>query len=82
MNNLMTYPMLMSHVTSQTIPLLSLLRSDWLPTEGAMYSTHRQICHALNIVNVMNFFIPALICKYFYFNLYLFILCPLISIGF
>ena len=44
---------------------------------------HRHICHTVNIVNVINFFIPALICKYFfYFNLYLFILCPLISIGF
>ena len=44
---------------------------------------HRHICHTVNIVNVINSFIPALICKYFfYFNLYLFILCPLISIGF
>ena len=45
---------------------------------------HRHICHTVNIVKVINFFIPALICKYFnlYLYLYLFILCPLISIGF
>ena len=42
---------------------------------------HRHICNTVNIV--INFFIPALICKYFFtLNLYLFILCPLISIGF
>ena len=43
---------------------------------------HRHICHTVNIVNVINFFIPVLICNIFYFNLDLFILCPLISIGF
>ena len=44
---------------------------------------HRHICHTVNIVNVINFFIPELICKYFFTLVYAYLFCvPLISIGF
>ena len=43
---------------------------------------NRHICHTVNIVNVINFFVYLrLYVNIFYFNLHLiFILCPLISI--
>ena len=37
------YPMLMSHVTPKTIPLLSFLRSDLLGTEVALYTTNQHV---------------------------------------
>ena len=37
---------------------------------------HRHICHTVNIVNVIIFFyIPALICKYFFTLLYIYLFC-------
>ena len=44
---------------------------------------HRHIGHTVNTVNVITFFLYLhLYVNIFYFNLYLFILCPLISIDF
>ena len=36
---------------------------------------HRHICHTVNIVNVINFFIPALIFKYFFTLIYIYLFC-------
>ena len=53
-----------------------------MDTSVVISAIHRHICHTVNIVNVINFLCLRLYVNIFYFNLYLFILCPLISIGF